>query len=302
MKLSLDTLGKGFSLSLKSVPNISAFLHLLIGMAGMVFMVVIGGLTKVPFIIGFFTIAGALFLLYCFFRSAYILNYMAIAELRDNKTVPHSEAGKAFNAQQIQVLLLPVIFAGTVFVEYLIFNGIKEIESIEGNFALSSILGSPFFIINMIIALLLILGVGIFLPIMIDQKKGAIGSIKSVVKMIKQQFLRVLVTQLAVILLVLVVFLLINTAFGFAGQPLVGSGNIFLPDLSRITEGFGNVGGEFAQYMASGNAVAIIFGILQMIFAVVIISAIAAYLFNLFMCLYSFFYLSFLKEHVNFNE
>jgi hypothetical protein len=236
------------------------------------------------------------------FRCAYILNHMTIAAFRDNASVSHAEAGKAFAGQQLQVLLLPVIFAGIILVEFLIFFGISQIRSPEGHFALSAILGSPFFVVNIALFIVLILGGGIFLPVMIDQKKGAIDTIKAIFKMIRTQFLRILISQLAVVLLLFVVLLLLLIAWSFAGIPLVQSGNIFLDNITQIHKNIGNIGEFVRDIFASGNVVSIIFGLLELLFAIIIISGILSYVFYLIMCLYSLFYLAFLKEHVNFNE
>jgi hypothetical protein len=300
MKLSLDVLGKAFRLSLRPQANIISFLYLVIGVVFLVIMNLLGGWlsglvrSTIPGII--FLIIGLLGFLYMFISAAYLLNYLAFADLQQNKKAGFGEALGAYNKQQGQVLILPAIFGGAVLIEIGIFQLIDLINEGNVTFFLSAIFYIPFLIFNLILFTILFMGGGIFLPIMIDQKKGAFGAIKAIALTIKQQFLRIVIVQVAVSALLAAVGLIVYAIFKFSGMVFMSPLSdflridILLKDPARLFMGYG--------FNALGTIGMIFYG-LGMVF---IVSVLLAFVLNLTMCLYTTFYLGFLKEHVNFNE
>ncbi len=300
--LSRDRLGRAFRLGLRPKALLIGGLSLLAGGGFVLIMSLIGGVlarltrSSVPAVI--FSVIGAAGILYVMFASAYILNYMAITDLRDGKRIGFAEAAKAFFAKQGQVILLPLIVGGILLVEMGLFLVLGLDRGSDALFFLSCFFTLPILPINLILFLLLILGGGIFLPVMIDQQKGALGTFKGIATAVKQRFLRLLSVQVVVIVflgvIVLVMYLVFTLASSFGvvehGQTPV------MAAVQALLSGSVNV------FDFGGGALVSIsyFLIVLLVSAVALVAA--AIIWNMNMCLYSVFYLDYIKDSVDFDE
>lgn len=302
-KFSLEKIGRAFAASLRFKSVLIAFLCFIAGMAFMLAMSLIGSAlsgalrSAVPGVV--FSIIGAAGLFYVLLASAYITNFMAFAALRDERRAAFGEALKSWFSQQWQVLLLPAILCGIILVEMGILLLIGQLNDRSGIFLLSAIFYLPFLPLNLVLFTLLFLGCGIFIPIMIDQKKNALVAFKAVALAIKQQVLRLLATQVIVITflgIVMVVMYLLFQAATTVGAAGAGQS----PLVMLVQEFFKNPIGIFAEIFTAAPLIAI-GGFLLLLLIVFVLAVAAGYIWNLNMCLYVALYLGFIRENVDFN-
>jgi hypothetical protein len=302
-KFPQDLIGKAFRLGLRPQALLIAAVSLLAGGSFLLVLVLIGtaigrsAQSTVPVVM--FTAIGAIGLVYALYASAYILNVMALSGLRENRRVGFGEALKAFFANQGQLMLLPIVIGGIVLVEMglLLLFGLGGRS--EGFFLLSALFYLPFLPLNLVLFGILFLGCGVFLPVMIEQKKGAFATLKAVTNAVKQQPLRLITVQVAVITFLGTAGLVMYLIFKAAGSVGVPEGTQS-PLMIVVGEFFKNPLGVFEA--AEGGAVLFIGALLLTILVVLMLAVGAAIIWNLNMCLYSAFYLGHIKDSVDFEE
>jgi hypothetical protein len=301
--VSRDRLGQAFRLGLRPKALLISGLALLAGIVFMMIMTLIGAAlsvllaTSVPGVV--FTVIGAAGLIYVMFASAYILNYMAIQSLRDKKRIGFREASQAFFAKQGQVILLPLIVGGIILTEMAIFLILDLGRGEDFFFFLSCLFTVPFLPINLILVVLVVLGGGIFLPLMIDQDKGALGTFKGIAAAVKQRFMRLLNVQAVVIIFLAVIALVMYLILALASRfGAVDNGQTPVMAVMR-----GLLSDPAALFDFRGAPVLYLLGYLLITVTVLAVMLLAAsIIWNMNMCLYSVFYLDHIKGSVDFNE
>ncbi|HEQ71607.1 MAG TPA: hypothetical protein ENN69_03880 [Spirochaetia bacterium] len=301
-KFNLDKLARAFRLGMRLKANVIAALSFLAGLVFLILMVLLGGAlgravgSAIPAVI--FTVIGVIGLVYVLFGSAYVLNFLAIADIRDGKQVGFREALKAFGAQQLQVMLLPIIIGGIVLIEMGIMALCGEVDHGEVSFFLMAVFYLPFLPLNLVLFTLLFLGCGIFLPIMIDQKKGALATFKGIALSVKQQFLKLLSTQVVVVTFLGIAMVLMYLVFDAASS--IGAQHETSPPMMIVRELLKNPG-SFLEVFSGGSLLVVLGAILLTLLVLAVLAVAVGFIWNLNMCLYAAFYLGYIKESVDYK-
>lgn len=294
MKITMDNLGKMFQASFKGKRILITLVHIIIALLANIVFGYLGAQSGTPAVASALWIVGLLLFLYLLLRAAFINNCMTLAELQGKAPVTYQAARGAFDKAQLQVFLLVGMFVGTVVVEMGIVWLINQISNPLVLRLLLVILLIPFTALGLLVMLLLLLGGGFYLPIMIDRNLGALESVKAMLAAFRQQSIRVLRSQLLVLLILALAAVIVYGLLGVALTIAFGSmvlGNVLSAPGMLLHSLSVPLGGGFLN---------ILYRILLAIDAVVILGGVMSYLFNLSNAAYGLMYLD-LKQHGEFT-
>jgi hypothetical protein len=300
-KFGPDKLAGAVRLGLRPLALVTAFVSLAAGGIFLLILVAVGaavgGAVGSPALGIVIAVIGVIGLLYALFASAYALNYLALAELREGRRAGFGEAIRAFFKNQGQVLLLPAVIAAILLVELGVF-ALVGLGRGESAFAFAALFAVVFFPVNLVLFVLLFLGCGIFLPVMIDRKVGALGAFRSIATAIKQQAARLVAVQTVVISFLGMSGLVLYLVFKGASSVISAEGRSPIEILA----------GELLKnplavfQISGGNAFAVVSLFLASLVVALVLVAGAAVVWSLNMSLYASLYLGYLKESVDFEE
>jgi len=290
MNFGIDSIIKTFDKAFHLKKNVIALLHLITAFLVLFLLTLIGG--KIGGGAAFvFSFIGILLFYYVLIRNFYFLSYFALDDLKSAKAPNYAEARTAFNSQKWAAVFVPVVFALAVvaiaLVEVLLQWILMQIPTAGS--IIQALIMLPLFIVNFFIFMVLFFGSTLIYPIMIDQKKGILETIKAVFLTIKKRFQSILIYNMLSAFLMVMLFLITFFLTGFA---LFSSGGVLMQGL--FTSFFSKYG-AFAPRMDAVTMIILGFNI------AVILAFLMSYISNVKAGIQASIYLA-VKEGIDYNE